>query len=243
MKTKNDLARLRGFDSYDACPRPLQEAIDAAHTAMTQLYNGGTPPPVRTPRGADLPEGYEEAAEWALSRPSGYWTWSHFMTDMVEILAQGRTLSPRRAEGLVRSVESAKVREATREAQRAAEAEALAMLPPLGAGRLTFTGRFLRGRLKETPYGGQWKAVFVTVDGYRIWTSIPMAVLDAAERASGAGRSTEEGLGRAVSRVHCRLTVTVSPKEHAFGFGSRPTAADVVVQGADEVGVPYATAV
>jgi len=241
MKTKNDLARLRGFDSYDECPRPLQGAIDAAHTAMTQLYNGGTPPPVRTPRDADLPDGYKEAAEWALSRPSGYWTWSHFMTDMVEILAQGRTLSPRRAEGLVRSVESAKAREATREAQRAAEAEALAALPPLGAGRLTFTGRFLRGRLKETPYGGQWKAVFVTGDGYRIWTSVPMAVLDAAERATGT--STEEGLGRAVSRVHCRLTVTVSPKEHAFGFGSRPTAAEIVVTAADEVEVPHAVAV
>lgn len=97
-------------------------------------------------------------------------------------------------------------------AERAADAEDPAPAPvPVGRGRVTGVVRTLREQ--ESAYGWQWKMRVVDDRGFRVWSTVPAAIVE------------EVKLGDRVSFVG---TLTASKDDETFGFASRPAAANIV---------------
>lgn len=115
------------------------------------------------------------------------------------------------SEKQIDAAEKAIQREIDRAEQKAAEAEAMANVPPMTEGRRLISGTIISKKWKESGFGygssGSWKIVLRDAEGYRYYGTLPSAV---CELDRGA---------------HLQLVATVKPSndDKHFGFFSRPT--------------------
>lgn len=95
------------------------------------------------------------------------------------------------------------------EAEKAAKAAAAAPVP-VNAGRIVVTGKVISHKYQDTNFGTVHKMLVETVDGYRLWGSVP------------GGLTVESG-----SMVKFTARVEPSKNDPKFGFFSRPTNASM----------------
>lgn len=118
-----------------------------------------------------------------------------------------KPLSERQWAVLVRS-SSQIVARVERAAARAAEAAAALPVP---SGRLSIEGVVIARKWVDSDWGSTCKLMIKHDDGWRVWVTEPSSV------------QCEIG-------DRCSMTVTITPSDddHSFGFGSRPSKAQIV---------------
>jgi hypothetical protein len=85
---------------------------------------------------------------------------------------------------------------------------------PAPAGRVVVTGEVVSTRFQEGDFGPQYKMLVKSDEGFKVWCSIPTALLETT--------TLEEAKGR---RISFTATLTPSRDDVAFAFGARPTKA------------------
>jgi hypothetical protein len=132
-----------------------------------------------------------------------------------DVLAKGRqygNLSDNQLNAIVRAFE--------RDAQRAVEQAAQALVPKVDCPegkRITITGRLVSRKWKETQFGSVEKCLVVVDTGageYKVWGSISQALRDQGVQVGDL--------------VTFSANVERSSDDHSFGFFSRPTKAQVL---------------
>lgn len=104
--------------------------------------------------------------------------------------------------------------EAAEEAAReAAEKAAHDALPDCPTGRATITGRVLAVKLRHTAYGSSLKMLVESLEGYKVWGTLPRALEDYTDDELKA------------TTVTFTADFTRSTDDSKFGFFKRPTKA------------------
>lgn len=112
---------------------------------------------------------------------------------------------------------------------------------PVPTGRVVIEGEIRSMTWRDNDFGGAWKMLVVSAEGWKVWGTVPSALFDAEEVTAlvydeaGYFRSGEWGsVGAAAETVlpgrRCRFTATVkaSDDDPAFGFYSRPAKAEIL---------------
>ena len=97
---------------------------------------------------------------------------------------------------------------AAREAARAAEPK-----NPSPEGKVEVEGEVLHTRSQDSEWGIQYKMLVKADGGFRVWSTVPRAILDRIETGS---------------RIRFTATLKRSPDDESFAFASRPSRADIV---------------
>ncbi|AND75161.1 hypothetical protein pf16_238 [Pseudomonas phage pf16] len=105
---------------------------------------------------------------------------------------------------------------AERDAQRKAEQEA--NCKPAPEGRMVVKGKVISTRCQESQYGYEYKMLVESVDGWRVWLTVPSS------------------LGTIEKGWELEFTATIKPSDEDkfFAFGSRPSKASIIKQGEEE---------
>jgi hypothetical protein len=118
-------------------------------------------------------------------------------------------------------------------AKKAEEAKAKAALPPAPSGKVEVSGTIKSVTYKENDFGGAWKMIVEGPEGWRVWSTVPAKVIDAAmeEQAARDSSDDEEYVGWSdflVGRT-ITFTATLEPSQDykSFAFAKRPTKAAV----------------
>ena len=97
---------------------------------------------------------------------------------------------------------------------------------PVTDARIEINAIIRTCRTEEGQYGTSWKALYETVDGFRLWGTIPNALFDALrENTEGSVDYEKDFRGVAVNFF---AKVTRSDRDDTFGFINRPTKASIV---------------
>ena len=99
-----------------------------------------------------------------------------------------------------------------RAALQAARAAAQEAAAPCPSGKVTIEGTILSLRTQDGPYGSVLKMLVQHDTGFKIWSTVPAAISDAAKG----------------SRIRFTATVTPSQDDQKFGFASRPAQASIL---------------
>lgn len=120
---------------------------------------------------------------------------------------------------------------AEREAARAAEKAARAAAP---VGKVEVTGTVKTVKLQENDFGGAWKMVVEGEGGFKVWTTVPAKIIDAAMEEQAARDTTADAeyvgwsdliIGRT---IRFTATLEASHDDASFAFGKRPTKAVIL---------------
>lgn len=162
-------------------------------------------------------EDFEQAeamVEWAKEQQGG-----DYIGNLRAYCSQERVDS--KALGILTSLPAAHKRaletaaeQAVREAKRAAQREAAGPVP---TGKVTIEGEVVSVREVAGDYGVQHKMTVLGTDGWRVYVTIPTAIID----------QTQVG-----SRVRFIATVEAASDDNTMGFAKRPTKAEVLAQAA-----------
>lgn len=106
-----------------------------------------------------------------------------------------------------RQIEALKSVAAKRVAEKAEQAA-----HPAPSGRVAVTGEVVSTRVTEGDYGTSYKMLVKADEGFKVWVSIPSALLETT--------TVEEAKGR---RVTFTATLQPSADDASFAFGSRPS--------------------
>jgi hypothetical protein len=118
-------------------------------------------------------------------------------------------------------------------AKKAEEAKAKAALPPAPSGKVEVSGTIKSVTYKENDFGGAWKMIVEGPEGWRVWSTVPAKVIDAAmeEQAARDSSDDEEYVGWSDFLVGRTITFTAtlepSQDDKSFAFAKRPTKAAV----------------
>ena len=88
---------------------------------------------------------------------------------------------------------------------------------PVTDERIEIVGIIRFTEWRENGYGGSLKAIIETVDGFKIWTTLPAAIQDAVDGYEYRGIA-----------VRFMAKVERSDRDATFGFAKRPTKAEVI---------------
>lgn len=105
---------------------------------------------------------------------------------------------------------------AARDAQRKADQEA--NCKPAPEGRMVVKGKVISTKCQEGQYGYEYKMLVESVDGWRVWLTVPSS------------------LGTIEKGWELEFTATIKPSDEDkfFAFGSRPSKASIIKQGEEE---------
>ena len=117
--------------------------------------------------------------------------------------------------------------------KKAEEAIAKAALPPAPTGKVEVTGTIVSVKYKESSFGpgGAWKMVVEGPEGWKVWSTVPAKLIDAAmeEQAARDSSGDEEFVGWSDFLVGRQITFTAtlepSDRDKSFAFAKRPTKA------------------
>ena len=101
---------------------------------------------------------------------------------------------------------------------------------PVTDARIEINAIIRTVRYEEGQYGTQVKALYETVDGFRLWGTVPASLFDALRERSEDTVDDYEKAFRGVE-VNFFAKVTRSDKDATFGFINRPTKASIVDAG------------
>lgn len=104
----------------------------------------------------------------------------------------------------IEALESVAAKRVTEKAEQAAT--------PAPEGRVAVTGEVASTKVVEGDYGTSYKMLVKADEGFKVWVSIPAALLETT--------TLEEAKGR---RVTFTATLTPSRDDVSFAFGNRPT--------------------
>jgi len=98
---------------------------------------------------------------------------------------------------------------------------------PVTDARIEINAIIRTCRYEEGQYGTQVKALYETVDGFRLWGTVPSALFDALRARHENSIDDYEKAFRGVA-VNFTAKVTRSDKDDTFGFINRPTKASII---------------
>lgn len=116
-------------------------------------------------------------------------------------------------------------------AKKVEEAKAKAALPPAPSGKVEVTGTVVKVDYKESQFGGAWKMIVEGPEGWKVWSTVPAKLIDAAmeEQAARDSSDDEEYVGWSDFIVGRKITFTAtlepSDRDKSFAFAKRPTKA------------------
>lgn len=148
----------------------------------------------------------------------------HFWTavDMVRNLVKYGSFSDKQWAYFAKCLDTVKkapdelANKAEREAQRMAEKEA--NCKPAPEGRLVVKGKVISTKVQEGQYGYEHKMLVESVDGWRVYLTVPSAI-----------GNVEKGW-----EVEFTATIKPSNDDKFFAFGSRPSKASITKQREEE---------
>lgn len=114
-------------------------------------------------------------------------------------------------------------------AEKAAEALRKSALPPAPSGKVEVTGTVVKVSYKENGFGGSWKMIVEGPEGWRVWSTVPAKIIDAAmeEQEARDSSADEEYVGWSDFIVGRKITFTAtlepSESDASFAFAKRPT--------------------
>lgn len=138
------------------------------------------------------------------------------LDDMAQKLERYGSLSERQiafAWKLIAEIPERKARIAQREAEEAAAKPIPAEV--LEAKRSTITGEIIYGDWRESEWGSAYKIIVRDDRGFKVWLTCPEALFQPGCPENG-------------TRVQMDAAITASDDDPAFGFGKRPTKAEVI---------------
>lgn len=147
-----------------------------------------------------------------------------FLESLYDQARSGKTLSEKQVEAGQRALEQAKEREAKFQAQKAADAEAIAKGVKAPSGKVTVRGEVVSVKWHESPYGGSLKMIVKSEEGWRVWSTVPRDLQGAVGGVSGSDWKFSEDV-QPGEQVEFSATLTPSNDDPMFAFAKRPTKA------------------
>jgi hypothetical protein len=146
-----------------------------------------------------------------------------FLGDLADQLRDRKELTPRQLDAASRTVNTINARKIQRAERDARQAEFEASGKTLTVGKVTFAGEVVSARIEEGNYGTSFKCLILTDDGFRVWGTMPGALITQARNEEIDARRDWD-YTRSMRGRRVELTATVTPKagEPGFGFFSRP---------------------
>ena len=134
-----------------------------------------------------------------------------FIQDVMRKFKRYAELSDRQ----IAAVKTALVRDAEWEARKVVEEKQMESAKPAPTGRVEVTGEIISIKSQESYFGSTLKMLVKTVDGWKLWTTVPDSIMGTDEKITGK---------------HVTLTATVTPSndDPKFAFGKRPSKAVLV---------------
>lgn len=130
----------------------------------------------------------------------------------------GRPLSDGQRKVLEREVRFRQERRARIEKFKTDQEAGVATSKPVPSGRTDVVGKVVSRKLVDTKFGRQAKILVESDDGWRLWVSEPsMKGKDGSRREAAVG-----------DRIKMTTTVEPSRDDPQFGFGSRPSKAEII---------------
>lgn len=142
--------------------------------------------------------------------------------DIIRALVKYGNLSEKQWAYLAKCLDAVKkapeelANKAAREAQRKADQEA--NCKPAPEGCMVVKGKVISTKVQEGQYGYEHKMLVESVDGWRVYLTVPAAI------------------GEVKKGWEVEFTATIKPSDDDkfFAFGSRPSKASIIKQGEDE---------
>ena len=149
---------------------------------------------------------------------------NEFLADLANRLSDLMPLTDRQLDAAERSIARDAEYAARRARIDAQQAEFAASGQEVPSGKVTFAGQVLKLEYREGTHGpgsGSYKATILVDAGYRVWGTMPGALIDQARKETLDDRREWDGLRSMVGR-RVELSATVTPENAGFGYFSRP---------------------
>lgn len=204
---------VHGYVSSRAAVATGKWATKACMTDMLHLPESKLEPEHRAALEAAGTEEYQSKAAAMVAWVAEQKDASDYMVNL-QTLCRADHVTDRHV-GYLCSVPAAYERTQQRDRERKVAREAAA---PVATGKVTVEGTVVSVKWMESEYGAQLKMTVACDNGSRVWVTVPRALWDAVP-------TSDDLLER---RVRFDATVTAAGNDPSFGFGKRPTKAQLL---------------
>jgi hypothetical protein len=150
-----------------------------------------------------------------------------FLDSLYAQAKRGKVLSERQIEAGQKALAKAKEREAQFQARKAGEATLIDAGVQAPEGKVTVTGKVVKVKWQDSPYGGALKMIVETAEGWKVWSTVPKSLQGITALVAGEGwkftPDVQEG-----QMVEFTATLTQSDRDPLFAFAKRPTNAKIL---------------
>jgi len=142
---------------------------------------------------------------------------SGFVADVASRLMRDGNLSGRQIDSVIAAFRKDAEREQAHVVREAEDVARAAIASPAPSGRTEVIGTVYTTKVQDGDYGVQYKFGVQHEDGWRVWSTVPAAIVPSGALAELKGRT-----------VRFTATLAPRPEEPTFAFANRPTGGKLV---------------